>query len=97
MILGMFIVTYIPRVLPLIALQKEIISKIESWLKYIPTATFSSIISMNLLGFTTFGQTELIKLFTALICLITAVKTKKLIMTMIVGLIVYIAISLLIV
>lgn len=92
-ILGMFIVTYIPRLLPLITLKREMIMKVERWLKYIPPAAFSSIISINVVDLTEFDGSGIVKMLTALICLIVAIKTRKLIVTMVIGFSAYMVIS----
>lgn len=50
MIIGMFLVTFIPRVIPLILLgNKELPEKVILWLSFIPAAVLSALLAPSIL------------------------------------------------
>lgn len=87
-ILGMSLVTYIPRMLPLVILSKiDMHPLLLKWLEYIPVAVLSALLAPEL--FTADGQLALgfenKSLLAAIPCIVTAVKTKNLFLTVFVG------------
>lgn len=91
-IVGMSIVSYIPRALPPFILAKTKISPvIERWLKYVPTSVFGSLVFSEI--FINNKQVNFslhnISLWTSLIVVVVAAKTKSLAKSIIVGLITF--------
>ncbi|MBC8062974.1 MAG: AzlD domain-containing protein [Clostridiaceae bacterium] len=87
-ILGSALVTFIPRVLPLMFLSKvEIPEWGEKWLNQIPVAVMSALLAQELLitNHKVFVFDNVIKLIAALPTFIVAVKTKNLLITVVVG------------
>lgn len=87
-ILGMSVVTYLPRVLPIIVLSKIRMPEwFMRWLKYIPTAVLSALLVPELF---VSGQTVNLSfsnrnLLAALPCFFMAYKTKNLFLTVVTG------------
>ena len=87
-ILGSALVTFIPRVLPLVFLSKIKIPEWgEKWLNQIPVAVMSALLAQELL--TTDCKVlvfdNVIKLLAALPAFLIAIKTKNLLLTVVVG------------
>ncbi len=87
-IIGMAVVTYIPRMLPLVVLSKvDIPPLITRWLKYVPVAVLSALLFPSILmsnekiaiGF------ENKAMLAAIPCILIAYKTKNLFLTVSVG------------
>lgn len=97
-ILGMSIVTYLPRVLPIIVLSKTKIPEwFMRWLKYIPIAVLSALlvpeimISENAVNLSLENK----NLLAAIPCFLIAYKTKNLFITVITGIIAMLVMNLL--
>lgn len=91
-IVGMFVVSYIPRALPPFVLAKTKLSPlVERWLRYVPTSVFGALvfseIFLNESGLN-FSLTN-INLIASVIVLAVAVKTKSLGKCIGVGLLAY--------
>jgi len=91
-IVGMSIVSYIPRALPPFILAKTKISPLlERWLKYVPTAVFGSLVFSQIF----ISNKELnfslsnVSLWTSIIVVIIAAKTKSLAKSIVLGLITF--------
>ncbi len=89
-ILGMSIVTYLPRVLPIIVLTKVKTPEwFMRWLKYIPTAVLAALLAPELL--VSGGTLELSlknkNLLAAVPCFMVAYKTKNLFVTVVTGIV----------
>ncbi|UVI32788.1 AzlD domain-containing protein [Paenibacillus spongiae] len=89
-IFGTAIVTFIPRVLPLMALSRiELPDWGLRWLKYVPISVMAALVGQEL--FTHNGDiaslASNLKLFAALPTLLVAVKTRSLLMTVITGIV----------
>lgn len=89
LILGMAIVTYLPRVLPLLVLSnRSIPAKVSKWMSFIPVSIFAALIFSDIF----FWQSQFnvnplvnIKLLPSILVLLVAYKTKNLLWSMIVG------------
>ena len=80
MILGMFVVTYIPRFLPFVALAKvQVPTVVKKWLDLIPASILSAILIPELIVQQS-GQVEIFqpKFLVAIPTFFVAVKTKSL-------------------
>lgn len=92
LLLGMGAVTYLPRMLPLVALaHRRLPQGVVDWLGYIPVAILSALVAPGLLaeGATRsfeFGRLELI---VAIPTLLFAARTKSLGGTVVVGMVLY--------
>ena len=91
-IVGMSIVSYIPRALPPFILARTKISPvIERWLKYVPTSVFGSLVFSEI--FINNNQVNFsfnnVSLWTSLVVVVVAAKTKSLAKSIIVGLITF--------
>lgn len=97
-VLGMSIVTYIPRALPIVILSKlKIPDWFLNWLKYIPVAVLSALLVPGILvsdGAMNFslGNRSLIA---AVPCILIAAKTKNLFITVLSGMLVMLLLNLL--
>ncbi|MFO8069879.1 MAG: AzlD domain-containing protein [Alkalibacterium sp.] len=89
LILGMAIVTYIPRFLPILLLsKKEISPSFSRWMSYIPVSIFASLIASDIFfweGSFSLQPLSNIKLIPSVLVLIVAYKTKSLLWSMITG------------
>lgn len=87
-ILGMFIVSYVPRVLPPFILAKTRLSPVmERWLRYVPTSVFGALVFSEIFiseGGLNFNLGN-VNLMTSLAVLAVAVKTKSLGYSIVVG------------
>lgn len=89
LILGMAIVTYLPRVLPLLVLSnRSIPEKVSKWMSFIPVSIFAALIFSDIF----FWQSQFnvnplvnIKLLPSILVLLVAYKTKNLLWSMIFG------------
>ncbi|RAK11855.1 branched-subunit amino acid transport protein [Halanaerobium saccharolyticum] len=96
MIVGMVIVTFIPRVLPLALLgKKELPEKVVLWLSFIPAAVLAALLAPSILLkngslYLSLENTSLIAFFPTLL---VAYKTKSIFYTVSGGLIFYLLIS----
>lgn len=89
-ILGMSIVTYIPRALPIIVLSKfKLPDWFLKWLKYIPVAILSALLFPQIMIFEDHVNISLDNknLLAAIPSLLAAYKTKSLFITVLVGII----------
>ncbi|SDK43265.1 AzlD domain-containing protein [Halanaerobium congolense] len=92
MIIGMFLVTFIPRVIPLILLgNKELPEKVILWLSFIPAAVLSALLAPSILlqnGSLSLklANTSLVAFFPTLL---VAYKTKNIFYTVSGGLVFY--------
>ncbi len=89
-ILGMMIVTYLPRMLPVVVLSRLKLPHIFIiWLQYVPVAVLAALLAQTI--FVTEGAINLsIKnryLIAALPCFLVAGKTKNLFLTVFVGIV----------
>lgn len=89
-LIGMSVVTYIPRMLPLVVLSKVKLPPLFlKWLKYIPVAVLSALLapgillSHNHIAFNFDNKA----LLASLPCFIVAAKTKNLFLTVLVGIV----------
>lgn len=86
----MSIVTYLPRMLPLVLLSKfELPNSLLKWLSYIPVAVLSALLFPGLL--ISDGKLAIHlknkNLIAAIPCFIIAVKTKNLFLTVLIGIV----------
>lgn len=90
-IIGMAVVTYLPRLIPLIALSNMKMPKlIEKWLNYIPVSVFSALIFPAILiqnGKLSLSLSNS-QIWASLICLIIILKSKNLALTVLTGIMV---------
>lgn len=88
LIIGLAILTYIPRSLPIIYLSKKDIPKwLKDWMKFIPSGVFAALILPNILiqdGSLNIGFTN-IKLVASILVLIISFKKKSLGLSIVVG------------
>lgn len=85
-VLGMMLVTYIPRMLPLVVLARVNIPQIiMDWLKYIPVAVLAALLAPELMVVN--GNISFINagVVAAVPCFIVAFRTKNLFYTVFVG------------
>ncbi len=90
--LGMGIVTYVPRALPLMYLaHKKLPQWLVDWLSLIPVAILSALLGPSLLANTSTRSLQLGKpeLFVALPTLLFAIKTRSLGGTVLIGMLLY--------
>lgn len=84
LILGMALVTYIPRVFPMLALPEKLQSL--KFLTYIPIAIFASLVFPDLLLVDAQMIAVSEKTFAGIVALIVAWKTRNILITMVAGL-----------
>ena len=92
LIIGMGIVTYLPRMMPLLIFSKNNLPPwLESWLKYIPVGIFSALVFPNI-----FIRNQMfcmtinnIELISSILVFAVAFKTRSLGLSVIVGIISY--------
>ncbi|MEC6748617.1 AzlD domain-containing protein [Marinilactibacillus sp. XAAS-LB27] len=89
LILGMAVVTYIPRFLPMLLLsKKEISPSFSRWMTYIPVSIFAALVASDIFfweGSFNLQPTINIKLIPSVIVFLIAYKTKSLLWSMVVG------------
>lgn len=99
LMLAMGVVTYLPRMLPLVLLSRRSLPGwFAEWLELIPAAILSALIAPTLFAYSaprvlTLGRTELLAALPTLLC---AVKTRSLAGTVIVGMLCYWGLKLLV-
>ena len=92
LIVGMAIVTYVPRMIPLLMFSKKNLpSWLESWLKYIPVGIFSALVFPDIfIRNQMFSMTiNNIELISSILVFAIAFKTRSLGLSVIVGIISY--------
>jgi branched-subunit amino acid transport protein len=91
LILGMAIVTYLPRMLPMLVLSKRTIpEKLAKWMSFIPVSIFSALIFSDIFfwsGDLTLDPSTNFKLIPSLLTAGVAYYTKSLLFSMVVGVI----------
>lgn len=89
LIIGMAVVTYIPRFLPILLLsKKEISPSFSRWMSFIPVSIFAALVASDVFfweGSFELDPIENIKLFPSILVLFVAYKTKSLLWSMITG------------
>ena len=95
-ILGMAFVTYVPRMLPLVVLNKiDLPPVVLSWLRLIPPAVLGALTAQSIFlrkGVVTFDWRN-IYLLAAIPCFVVALKTKSLMWTVAPGLVGVVALN----
>lgn len=89
LILGMAVVTYIPRLLPLLyGAKSEMSPSLRRWIRYVPVAVFAALVFPDLF----FVEEQLslhplsnLKLLAAVLVFPVAIKSKSLLFTIVVG------------
>ena len=92
LIVGMAIVTYVPRMIPLLMFSKKNLpSWLESWLKYIPVGIFSALVFPDIfIRNQMFSMTiNNIELISSILVFAIAFKTRSLGLSVIIGIISY--------
>lgn len=88
-IFGMAVVTYIPRLFPMLLLsRKEISPSFNRWMTYIPVSIFAALVASDVFFWEdtlSFNLLENIKLVPTIFVFVVAYKTKSLLWSMIVG------------
>ncbi|WP_080145593.1 AzlD domain-containing protein [Marinilactibacillus piezotolerans] len=89
--LGMAVVTYLPRLLPMLLLsKKEISPSFSRWMTYIPVSIFSALVASDIFfwnGSFNINPAINIKLIPSVLVFFIAYKTKSLLWSMIIGLV----------
>lgn len=89
--IGMAVVTFLPRVLPILLLNdREVSADLRKWLSFIPVAIFSALVFSDIFFWNEAFNArpfENLKLLPSLIVFFVAYKTKKLFVSVIVGII----------
>lgn len=89
LILGMAVVTFLPRFLPVLFLsRKEISPSFSRWLSFIPVSIFAALVSSDIFfweGSFSLQPFTNLKLFPSVLVLLVALKTKSLLWSMITG------------
>lgn len=88
-ILGMAVVTFLPRFLPMLLLsRKEISPSFNRWMTYIPVSIFAALVASDIFfweGNLNINVSDNIKLIPSALVFLVAYKTKSLLWSMIVG------------
>lgn len=89
LIIGMAVVTYIPRFIPILLLSKKEISPAFSrWMSFIPVSIFAALVASDIFFWESsfsLNPIENIKLIPSILVLVVAFKTKSLLWSMLVG------------
>ncbi|MGB3159623.1 AzlD domain-containing protein [Carnobacterium sp.] len=89
LILGMSIVTYLPRMLPMLILSKRTIpEKLAKWMSFIPVSIFSALVFSDIFfwnGSVDVNPLSNLKLLPSILTAIIAYYTKSLLWAMILG------------
>ena len=89
LIFGMAIVTYLPRMLPMLALSKRTVpEKLAKWMSFIPVSIFSALIFSDIFfwaGNLTIDPFTNLKLVPSILTACAAYYTKNLLWSMIIG------------
>jgi len=91
LILGMALVTYLPRVLPMLVLSNQSVpDKISKWMSFIPVSIFAALIFSDIF----FWESQFnvnpvvnIKLLPSILVFFVAYKTKNLLWSMVLGIV----------
>lgn len=88
-IIGMAVVTYIPRLLPMLLLsRKEISPSFNRWMTYIPVSIFAALVASDVFFWEDSFNVNVFengKLIPTVFVLLVAYKTKSLLWSMVVG------------
>ncbi|HAJ69997.1 MAG: AzlD domain-containing protein [Alkalibacterium sp.] len=91
LIIGMSIVTFLPRFLPILFLsKKEISPSLSRWMSYIPVSVFAALVASDVFfvdGAFAMQPLQNVKLLPSIFVIIVALKTKSLLWSMITGII----------
>ncbi|AGY82212.1 AzlD domain-containing protein [Carnobacterium inhibens] len=89
LILGMALVTYLPRVLPMLVLSnRSVPEKISKWMSFVPVSIFAALIFSDVFFWESqFNVNPIvnIKLLPSVLVFIVAYKTKSLLWSMVLG------------
>lgn len=89
LIVGMAVVTYLPRVLPVLMLSnREISAPLKKWMSFIPVAIFSALVFSDIFFWNdTFNAHPFVnaKLIPSILVFYLAYKTKNLLLSMMIG------------
>ncbi len=89
LILGMAVVTYLPRVLPMLVLNnRSIPEKVSKWMSFIPVSIFAALICSDIFFWKSqfnIDPVSNIKLIPSVIVFFVAYKTKNLLWSMVLG------------
>ncbi len=89
LILGMAVVTYLPRVLPMLVLNnRSIPEKVSKWMSFIPVSIFAALICSDIFFWKNqfnIDPVSNIKLIPSVIVFFVAYKTKNLLWSMVLG------------
>lgn len=89
LIIGMAVVTFIPRFFPLLLLsKKEISPSFSRWMSFIPVSIFAALVASDIFfweGSFSLQPVKNIKLLPSILVLIVAYKTKSLLWSMVTG------------
>jgi len=91
LIIGMAVVTYFPRFLPMLLLsKKEISPSFSKWMSYIPVSIFASLVASDVFfwenDFNLYPAVNL-KLIPTLLVLVVAMKTRSILWSMLTGIV----------
>lgn len=89
LIIGMAVVTFLPRFLPLLLLsKKEVSPSLSRWMSFIPVSIFAALVASDIFfweGVINVNPVHNIKLLPSIITLLIALKTKSLLWSMTTG------------
>lgn len=89
LIIGMAVVTFIPRFFPLLLLsKKEIAPSLSRWMSFIPVSIFAALVASDIFfweGTVNLDPVSNIKLIPSGLVVLTALKTKSLVWSMVTG------------
>lgn len=89
LIVGMAVVTFIPRFFPLLLLsKKEISPSLSRWMSFIPVSIFSALVASDVFfweGSFNLNPVMNIKLLPSVLVILLAIKTRSLLWSMILG------------
>lgn len=89
LIIGMAVVTFLPRFLPLLLLsKKEISPSLSRWMSFIPVSIFAALVASDIFfweGLFNVNPVHNIKLLPSLLTLLVSLRTKSLLWSMATG------------
>ena len=89
LIIGMAVVTYLPRFLPILLLsKKEISPSFSRWMSFIPVSIFAALVASDVFfweGSFDLNAVQNIKLLPSVLVLFVAYRTKSLLWSMVIG------------
>lgn len=89
LIIGMAVVTFLPRFLPLLVLSnREVPKKLAKWMAFIPVAIFSALVFSDIFFWNSklnVNPVENVKLIPSIFVFYIAYKTQNLLLSMIIG------------